>query len=139
MAGGIFCDLEKAFNCVNHNTLFSKLKCYDIIGTALNLTEPYLEDRFQIVVTDSTVLHNTTSSDFGKISHGVLQESILKPLLFLIHNNNLPMILINNSIPVLFADDTSVITTNSNTTNFQKDIKEVYFNLLCTMHSYLIM
>jgi hypothetical protein len=34
--------------------------------------------------------------------------------------------LINNSIPVLFADDTSVIITNSTPTDFQKDIKDVF-------------
>ena len=37
--------------------------------------------------------------------------------------------MINNSIPVLFADDTSVIITNSTPTDFQKDIKDVFEHL----------
>lgn len=42
-----------------------------------------------------------------------------------VYTNYLPKILINNSMPILFADDTSVITANSNLTGFQKDIEEV--------------
>jgi Reverse transcriptase (RNA-dependent DNA polymerase). len=32
IVGGIFCDLEKAFNCVNHDKLISKLETYEITG-----------------------------------------------------------------------------------------------------------
>jgi hypothetical protein len=38
-------------------------------------------------------------------------------------------ILINNSIPVRFPDDTSVIITNCNPTEFQKDNKDVFGHL----------
>jgi hypothetical protein len=32
--GGIFCDLEKTFDCVNHDILMKKLKFYGIVGNA---------------------------------------------------------------------------------------------------------
>ena len=32
MVGGIFCDIQKAFDCVNYDTLLAKLDFYGITG-----------------------------------------------------------------------------------------------------------
>jgi hypothetical protein len=49
IVGGIFCDLEKAFDSVNHNILLSKLEFYGITGKENALYKSYLENRYQRV------------------------------------------------------------------------------------------
>ena len=73
-----------------------------ISGELLKLLENYLTVRFQRVV-----LNGQTSS-WRPILAGVLQGSILGPLLFLVYINDLPNGFISNA--KLFADDTSLFT-----------------------------
>lgn len=46
---GIFCDLSRAFDCVQHNLLLSKLSKYNIKGTPLQWLKSYLSNRTQYV------------------------------------------------------------------------------------------
>jgi len=120
MVGGIFCDLQKAFNCVNHDILLTKLEFYGITGITYKLIKSYLQGRYQRVVLNN--YPSSTCLNWAEITHSVPQGSILSPLLFLLYINDLAQITKDNSKIVLFAGDTSMIITNPNTSNFQKKV-----------------
>jgi hypothetical protein len=70
--GGIFCDLEKAFDCVNHKMLLNKLEFYGITGNNNKLYKSYLAYRYQRTILYNENRHIITST-WSKVTQGVPQ------------------------------------------------------------------
>ena len=103
---GIYLDLKKAFDVVNHNILLAKLINLGVKGTSLKWFRSYLSSRSQCVDINGTI------SPPLDISISVLQGSILGPLLFLCFINDL--IRSSNLLMLLFADDTACLASGKN-------------------------
>ena len=67
------------------------------------LYKHYLSNRYQRMSINSKKCNSTVLSKWSEIKHGVRQGSIFGPLLFLLCINDLPEMINNESIPILFA------------------------------------
>ena len=110
-------DFSKAFDTVLHERLLGKLEYYDIQGPILNWTAAFLRGQVQRLVLDGIACDHTP------VDSGVPQGTVLRPLLFLIHINDLPQV-VTSSVR-LFAENCllyHLISSRDDQLALQKDL-----------------
>ena len=120
--GAVFIDLSKAFDTVSHSCLLNKLPSYGINNKERHWFTDYLFSRMQ------SVQFKGALSDANPIFSGVPQGSILGPLLFTIHFNDVHTPLQSTSI-ITYADDTVIFTAAKDLESIQRHLSEDCHNL----------
>ena len=110
---GIFIDLQKAFDSVDHDILLKKLHHYGVRGLCNDWIRSYLVGRRQFVSVSGV------KSTSKVINYGVPQGSVLGPLLFLIYVNDIQNSLIYSK-SFIFADDTAALYSDKSLKRLQK-------------------
>ena len=115
---GVFINLQKEYNTVDHKTLLSKIK-----GIPYEWFKSYLTNRQQFTAV------NNQPSELSSNEFGVSEDSILGPLLFLIYINDLSKAIKFSSLQH-FADDTSILYISLSLKVVNKKINHDLSNLV---------
>ena len=118
----VFIDLKKAFDTVNHEILLKKLDLYGVRGLGQNWVKSYLKDR-RLYVGLGEYKSRVRTQNLG-----VVQGSIIGPILFLIYINDLPKISINTHT-TLYADDTTITVKNNDFNQLIQDANAELVNV----------
>ena len=122
-ACGIFVDLQKAFDTVDHEILLQKLNYYGIRGLPNSWFKSFLTNWKQFFSISGQ------KSFLQIVENGVPQGSVLGPLLFLLYINDLHNAIIYSSV-YHFADDNNILHINKSLKSINKKVN-INLKLLC--------
>ena len=123
---GVFIDLKKAFDTVDHKILLHKLDDYGFRGVINKGFSSYLEGRTQTMQIGSFIRKNTTC--------GMPQGSVLGPLLFLIYVNDIQESSDKLKFHFLFADDSIAVYADKNLKSLESTVNQE----LCKLFDWLM-
>ena len=116
---GLYLDLTKAFDTVQHDILLKKLEHYGIRGIVNKWFSSYLSNRKQYVYV------NGVESDVKHVNIGVPQGSVLGPLLFIIYLNDIANSVTSlKCLTMLFADDSNVFLWDNDPVKLMKETEK---------------
>jgi len=119
-----YIDYSKAFDTVSNNKLLTKLSAYGITGNLFEWIRNFLSNRTQQTRVGSQL------SSISHITSGVVQGSVLDPLLFLLFINEIGGLLSNERcVYKLYAYDVKLYTTlqiNEDCTLLQQQLDALY-------------
>lgn len=116
LVGGIFLDLAKAFDTIDHTILLKKLHLMGLSGSSLELLRSYLQNRKQVVCIEGATSCERT------VNIGVPQGSVLGPLMFLIFINDFAQLPLMGEL-YLFADDSSIFYPGKNSDEIKRKME----------------
>lgn len=124
IALGLFIDFSKAFDCVDHAILLTKLERYGIRGVPHKWFLSYLSERYQRVIV------NGAMSDLRAINTGVPQGSVLGPTLFLLYINDM-LSYIENPLSIIasYADDTNILIKSNSLSDAETCAVDIFTKL----------
>ena len=95
-----FIDFSCAFDSIDHNILFKKLKLYGFDDISIKFMSSYLESRRQYTIV------NGSKSETGKVTYGIAQGSIVGPLIYILYANDVFQEFEDEKSISMYADDT---------------------------------
>jgi hypothetical protein len=128
---GLFIDLSKAFDLVDHKILLTKLEHIGVRGISNDWFKSYLSNRNQKVSVNT--LQGVGNSKSLGVDRGVPQGSILGPILYILYVNDFANNL-DNCDKTCYADDTNILLCNTDDNLLHEEAKEIlkkckeYFN-----------
>ena len=121
VTGMILIDLQKAFDTINHDILLKKLSIIGFPDHTVKWFQFYLSNRKFMVNLENPF------SEVSSISCSAPQGSILGPLLFLIHVND--MLMAVKCDLFLYADDTCLVFQSKNIKDIEKQLNKDFANI----------
>jgi len=121
---GIFLDIRKAFDCVNHNILFAKLENLGIRGIVLQWFKSFFSGRKQKVKVNGAWSQNIKDIDIS-----VLQGSILGVLLFLVFVNDFPRS--TDLMSIIYADDSNCLCRDTSLVSLKEFVQTELQKISC--------